>query len=98
VGDASTYGSTRQYKNWFVMWNDRASEHPGCTHLYMQYLKARRDYFPDYPAPRLDAAITNLQSYYDLYQAKRNAGLAYKMAYLYPSHGALLPPSELGPN
>jgi hypothetical protein len=98
VGDAATYGSTRQYKNWFVTWNDRAAEHPGCAHLYMQYLKARRDYFPDYPAPRLDAAITKMQGYYDQYQAKRVAGLAYKMAYLFPSHGALLPPSEVGPN
>jgi hypothetical protein len=63
----------------------------------MQYLKIRRDYFPDYPNARLAAAITKMQGYYDLYVSKRAAGLAYKMSFLYASHGPLLPPSEVGP-
>lgn len=88
---------TPQFKGFFTTYNDRAAEHYGCPHLYMQYLKARRDYFPDYPAPRLTAAIAKLQSYYDDYLVKRNAGKAYKMGNLYASHGPLLPPTEVGP-
>lgn len=95
--DAQNVGSAQQWKDWFIMYNNTASEHPGCTHLYMQYLKVRRDYFPDYPNNRISDAITKMQGYYDAYQAARVAGKAFKMAYLYPAHGALNPPTELGP-
>lgn len=88
---------TPQFKGFFTAYNDRAQEHFGCPHLYFQYLKARRDYFSEYPAPRLADAITKMQGYYDGYMAKRAAGLAYKMSYLYASHGPLLPPTEVGP-
>jgi hypothetical protein len=100
--DASTTvvnnaSQTQLFKDFITSYNDRASEHFGCPHLYMQYLKIRRDYFPDYPNARLAAAITKMQGYYDLYVSKRAAGLAYKMSFLYASHGPLLPPSEVGP-
>jgi hypothetical protein len=94
---SSTDPQTPQFKDFTTTYNDRASEHFGCPHLYMQYLKIRRDYFPDYPNARLAAAITKMQGYYDLYVSKRAAGLAYKMSFLYASHGPLLPPSEVGP-
>jgi hypothetical protein len=94
---AANANQTQQFKGFFTTYNDRAQEHFGCPHLYMQYLKARRDYFPDYPAPRLAAAIEKLQGYYDDYLVKRSAGMAYTMSYLYASHGPLLPPSEVGP-
>jgi hypothetical protein len=97
ASDANNVGTAQQWKDWFIRYDNTAAEHPGCTHLYMQYLKARRDYFPDYPAPRLADAITKMQGYYDAYATARANGLAYKMAYLYPAHGALNPPTELGP-
>jgi hypothetical protein len=96
-GDAANYGTASRFKSFFIAYDGRAEEHFGCPHLYMQYLKARRDYFPDYPNDRLTAAIDKMQGYYDEYLVKRNAGLAYQMAYLYPSHGPLLPPTEVGP-
>lgn len=96
-GDAANYGTAFRFKSFFIAYDGRAEEHTGCPHLYMQYLKVRRDCLPDYPAPRLAAAITKMQGYYDDYLVKRNAGLAYKMNYLYPSHGPLLPPTEVGP-
>jgi hypothetical protein len=94
---ASNASQTQQFKGFFTSYNDRAQEHFGCPHLYFQYLKARRDFFPDYPAPRLAAAIIKMQGYYDDYMVKRNAGAAFKMNYLYASHGPILPPSEVGP-
>jgi hypothetical protein len=90
-------GTPFRFKSFFIAYDGRAEEHFGCPHLYMQYLKARRDYFPDYPQTRLQAAIDKMQGYYDDYLVKRNAGLAYQMAYLHPGHGPLLPPTELGP-
>lgn len=94
---AQTVGSYRQWKDWFVMYNNWSSEHDGCTHMYMQYMKVRRDYFPDYPNARLSDAINKMQGYYDAYDVALKAGNAYRMAYLFPAHGAINPPTELGP-
>jgi hypothetical protein len=87
----------QKFTNFFVQYNGRAQEHDGCPHLYMQYLKARKLFFPEIAAPRLDAAITKLQGYYDTYEAKRNAGLAYRAQYNFPGHGVLLAAPSLGP-
>lgn len=95
---ADAVGSSQKWKSVFETWEGRAAEHDGCTHLCKQYLEGRGVYFPEYPAPRLPAAITKMQGHYDLYAAKRAAGLAFKMAYQFPSHGVLLQPSEIGPN
>jgi hypothetical protein len=94
---ATTYLYPQRFKRFLTAYDDRAEEQTGCPHLYMQYLKARRDYWPDYPNARLGDAIAKLQAEYDSYLVKRAAGQAYSMTYLFPAHGPFLPPTEVGP-
>lgn len=39
-------------------------------HLRAQWVKMRKDYFPEFPNPRLDAAIAKYQGYYDEWAAE----------------------------
>jgi hypothetical protein len=94
---AANYPAPQRFKGMFLAYDDRTEEQTGCPHLYMQYLKARRDYWPEYPNARLNSAIAKLQAAYDEYLVKRAANQAYPMSYLFPSHGPLLPPTEVGP-
>lgn len=91
------YVGWQQWIDFVRTYDGRASEQTGCCHLYMQYLKARKHFFPDYAAPRLDAAITKLQGYYDLHTSMVAQGKSYNWGTLHPSHGPIKAPTELAP-
>jgi hypothetical protein len=92
----SSYDGLQQWVNFTQMYNGRCDEQQGAPHLYMQYLKMRKDYFPENQNPRIDAAIAKMQAYYDQHDAARAAGKAYQWAYYFPSHAPLLAPTSLG--
>lgn len=72
-------------------------------HLRTQYVFIRKDYFPDYPHPQLDAAVARVEDYYTRVDAlvaaattaisKRGRSFSYRV----PSHERPKPPTVLAP-
>lgn len=76
--------------------NGSYGEQEGAAHMYIQYMKMRKVYFPEYPHARLDAAIAKMEAYYTAHDTQRQTFTGH-WDYMYPSYSEILAPSELGP-
>jgi hypothetical protein len=80
-------------------WGDRDVS----DHQFQQYPTMRRDFFPEYPHPLLDQAITKLESYRSQIAANVASGTTPEdkrlrdFTYAYPGIATMKTPTELGP-
>lgn len=79
-------------------YNGRGQEVTGHPYFYYQYMLARRDYFPENPPAKLQAAITKYEGFMAKYDQLVAQDKAYPRKNLHPPQGALLPPPVVGPN
>jgi hypothetical protein len=92
------YDDRQFYKNFTLRYDNNYGEQNGNPHMFMQYLKARKVFFSEYPNANIDSAITKMQGYYDAFEAGKASGKSLAWSNYYPSHGELLTPPVIGPN
>jgi hypothetical protein len=98
LADSKTYNGLQTVKNFVERYDGFVNEQTGNPHIYAQYMSARRDYFPEYPAPRAADAIAKMDAYYALRDLRRTQGKAFRWGALFPQAGVLKPPTVVGPN
>lgn len=89
------FGVERLFKNFTLRYNNRCSEQEGNPHMYLQYLHARQDFWPEVPNTRIPAAITKMEGYYTQHDAAHAQNQAYEWKYLFASGGVLKAPTVL---
>lgn len=89
-------------EDWIHSSDGSFAEYDVAQHLRAQYAFMRRDFFPEITNPRLAAACTKYQNFYDTWAARVAAETVPFNKTLkdwptrYPSLGILKPPTELG--